>query len=89
MEAENGQLRAELESVQANLARLQDSVVPPVEPQPFSEQAIAAHTDAVAAKDAAEQMRQMAENAETVAFIFEVACTGSCYLEVPLRQPPC
>ncbi|KAK9865934.1 hypothetical protein WJX84_003584 [Apatococcus fuscideae] len=71
LEAENGQLRAELESVQANLARLQDSVVPPVEPQPFSEQAIAAHTDAVAAKDAAEQMRQMAENAETVAFIFE------------------
>ncbi|KAK9833096.1 hypothetical protein WJX74_007069 [Apatococcus lobatus] len=70
LEAENAHLRAELENVQADLAYVRDSRIFPQQ-QPISEQALVAHTDAVAAKDAAEQMRQMAENAETVAFIFE------------------
>ena len=73
METENAQLRAALENVQADLAYVRDSRIFPQQ-QPISEEALVAHTDAVAAKDAAEQMRQMAENAETVAFIFEVRC---------------
>lgn len=81
LETENAQLRAALENVQADLAYVRDTRIFPQQ-QPISEEALVAHTDAVAAKDAAEQMRQMAENAETVAFIFEVGALADCQARI-------
>ena len=74
LEVENVELRAELERVHADLAYVRESHMHRgLEAQPLAEGSLMAQTDAVAAKEAAEQMRQMAENAETVAFIFEVS----------------
>ena len=72
LEVENSELRAELERVQSDLAYVRESHLHMgSEARPLGRGTLA-ETDAVAAKEAAEQMRQMAENAETVAFIFEV-----------------
>ena len=74
LEVENSELRSELERVHADLAYVRGSHMHGgLEAQPVGEGSLLAQTDAVAAKEAAEQMRQMAENAETVAFIFEVS----------------
>ena len=74
MEVENVQLRAQLEQVQADLAYIRESQMHTgPQAQSFGDTTVVAQTDAVAAKEAAEQMRQMAENAETIAFIFEVS----------------